>query len=333
MAWTISGPAEAWHFRRLVAQFAHAVPHVFSEQRRDVRQEASGDMPWSRGLQLPELLCLRRLSSPVSCRADNDLQRLHVAGSLFAFLFADSQAAQTKKPMQITTQAVLGYFVRFLACFCTMELILHFMYVVAIKDARAWTGATPAELCMIGFWNLIVVWLKVRLFSGRRVPAPTHAAAHPMALLPPVGTRRRAVPAGEHGALHGEQLLRARLLARMAPQLQPVDRALRVCPRGRRAPRRARDAARVHVRRAVARPLVAPARVGVAHLAVHPPRAWAALRVHGDTGASASVTIARGVLIGAVWEAVVVPPCLRAWGRRECVHDDGREPCRVRYWA
>ena len=42
-----------------------------------------------------------------------------------------------------------------------MEFILHFMYVVAIKDARAWDGDTPFELSMIGFWNLIVVWLKV----------------------------------------------------------------------------------------------------------------------------------------------------------------------------
>ena len=42
-----------------------------------------------------------------------------------------------------------------------MEFVLHFMYVVAIKDARAWAGDTPAQLSMIGFWNLIIVWLKV----------------------------------------------------------------------------------------------------------------------------------------------------------------------------
>ena len=37
------------------------------------------------------------------------------------------------------------------------------MYVVAIKDASAWEGAGPAQLSMIGFWNLVVVWLKVRM--------------------------------------------------------------------------------------------------------------------------------------------------------------------------
>lgn len=43
----------------------------------------------------------------------------------------------------------------------TLEYILHFMYVVAIKDTKAWVGDSPAEIAMIGFWNLIVVWLKV----------------------------------------------------------------------------------------------------------------------------------------------------------------------------
>lgn len=44
-----------------------------------------------------------------------------------------------------------------------MEVVLHFMYVVAIKDNKAFFGDTPMELSMIGFWNLIVVWLKVSM--------------------------------------------------------------------------------------------------------------------------------------------------------------------------
>ena len=35
------------------------------------------------------------------------------------------------------------------------------MYVVAIKDTRTWQGASPMELSMVGFWNLIIIWLKV----------------------------------------------------------------------------------------------------------------------------------------------------------------------------
>jgi len=42
-----------------------------------------------------------------------------------------------------------------------METVLHTMYVVAIKDSAAWEGDSPAEMSMIGLWNLVVVWLKV----------------------------------------------------------------------------------------------------------------------------------------------------------------------------
>lgn len=42
-----------------------------------------------------------------------------------------------------------------------MESVLHTMYVVAIKDTGAWQGDSAADLSIIGFWNLVVVWLKV----------------------------------------------------------------------------------------------------------------------------------------------------------------------------
>jgi D-alanyl-lipoteichoic acid acyltransferase DltB (MBOAT superfamily) len=42
-----------------------------------------------------------------------------------------------------------------------MEFVQHFMYVVAIKDAKAWVGDSPSQIGMIGFWSLMVVWLKV----------------------------------------------------------------------------------------------------------------------------------------------------------------------------
>lgn len=55
---------------------------------------------------------------------------------------------------------------RFIVSLLTMEFILHFMYVVAIKDSKAWMGDTPAQISMIGFWNLMIVWLKVRVFQA-----------------------------------------------------------------------------------------------------------------------------------------------------------------------
>lgn len=69
---------------------------------------------------------------------------------------------QHRQPAAIPHRAVAGYLGRFLASLLTMELILHFMYVVAIKDMKAWVGDTPAQISMIGLWNLVIMWLKVR---------------------------------------------------------------------------------------------------------------------------------------------------------------------------
>ena len=43
-----------------------------------------------------------------------------------------------------------------------MEVLLHWIYVVALKDARASSDLRPGELVAVGFWNLVIVWLKVR---------------------------------------------------------------------------------------------------------------------------------------------------------------------------
>lgn len=61
----------------------------------------------------------------------------------------------------VSTRSVLTYTFRFIISFLVMEFILHFMYVVAMKDAQAWRGTSPFELSMVGFWNLMIVWLKV----------------------------------------------------------------------------------------------------------------------------------------------------------------------------
>ncbi len=64
-------------------------------------------------------------------------------------------------PCKLSTRSRISYLVRFLFCILTMESVLHTMYVVAIKDTSAWHGDSAADLSMIGFWNLVVVWLKV----------------------------------------------------------------------------------------------------------------------------------------------------------------------------
>ena len=71
-------------------------------------------------------------------------------------------------------------------------MIEPFMYVVAIKDTKVWQGTNAAELSMIGFWNLIIVWLKVN-----SIPFPPYApitrvftAPRSLAILPAMGPPR-----------------------------------------------------------------------------------------------------------------------------------------------
>jgi len=73
----------------------------------------------------------------------------------------------------ITTKERTSYFFRFLVSLLSMETILHLMYVVAIKDTKAWDGDTPFELTMIGFWNLSIVWLKVCTIMMSVMPLTT----------------------------------------------------------------------------------------------------------------------------------------------------------------
>ncbi|CCM04219.1 uncharacterized protein FIBRA_06386 [Fibroporia radiculosa] len=84
---------------------------------------------------------------------------LYIAGPIMTF--NDFMWQVIHRPVAIPLRRTLNYLLRFAICFFMMELILHFMYVVAIKDAKAWSGYSAAQLCMIGFWNLIVVWLKL----------------------------------------------------------------------------------------------------------------------------------------------------------------------------
>lgn len=86
---------------------------------------------------------------------------LYLAGPIITF---NSFYSQLLSPPKIQAKQLISYGIRFFACLLTMELVLSSMYVVAIKDssrAGAWLGDSPFELSMIGFWNLIVVWLKL----------------------------------------------------------------------------------------------------------------------------------------------------------------------------
>lgn len=69
---------------------------------------------------------------------------------------------QTKNKLpSIKPNRIAFYAVRLLVCILCMEFILHFMYVCAISQTRAWEGDTPFQISMIAFFNLNVIWLKL----------------------------------------------------------------------------------------------------------------------------------------------------------------------------
>jgi hypothetical protein len=81
--------------------------------------------------------------------------------SLVSFSRTVADSVQIQNPLKISIRDRAMYAFRFSCSFVTMEIVLHTMYVVAIKDTKAWEGDSPADLSMIGFWNLVIVWHKV----------------------------------------------------------------------------------------------------------------------------------------------------------------------------
>ena len=127
-------------------------------------QGTNANIPLVRNVQLLELPCLRDLLPTVHRRPYHFFQRLSLASTSLALLpsrIPNSATSQLRRPLNPPLRSTLAYLFRFAVCILTMEFILHFMYVVAIKDTKAWQGTNAAELSMIGFWNLIIVWLKV----------------------------------------------------------------------------------------------------------------------------------------------------------------------------
>ena len=87
---------------------------------------------------------------------------LFLTGPILTFNDYISQLRYT--PPSITRTRTFLYGVRFIICLLTMEVMIHFIYVVAISKVRpAWEVYTPFQLSMIGFFNLNHIWLKLLL--------------------------------------------------------------------------------------------------------------------------------------------------------------------------
>ncbi|KAM5430484.1 glycerol transporter [Microsporum canis] len=85
---------------------------------------------------------------------------LYLAGPILTF--NDYINQQHYSPASLTRSRTVLYGVRFLLTLLSMELVLHYIYVVAIsKSSPDWLIYTPFQLSMLGYFNLHIIWLKL----------------------------------------------------------------------------------------------------------------------------------------------------------------------------
>ncbi|KAI4167631.1 MAG: hypothetical protein LQ343_007049, partial [Gyalolechia ehrenbergii] len=87
---------------------------------------------------------------------------LYLTGPILTFNDYISQLRYT--PRSISRERTILYGIRFLISLLTMEIMIHFLYAVAIsKSQPAWEVYTPFQLSMLGYFNLHHIWLKLLL--------------------------------------------------------------------------------------------------------------------------------------------------------------------------
>lgn len=85
---------------------------------------------------------------------------LYLAGPIVTFNDYISQCRY--RPHSITAKRTTLYLIRFIVVLLTMEIMIHYMYMVAIFHAKPnWSVYTPSQLSMLGFFNLKHIWLKL----------------------------------------------------------------------------------------------------------------------------------------------------------------------------
>ncbi|TEA22455.1 Glycerol uptake protein 1 [Colletotrichum sidae] len=67
-------------------------------------------------------------------------------------------------PASVETSRTFRYAIRFVLVLIAMELVLHYDYVCAISKAGPdWSSYTPAQLSLLSYFNLHIIWLKLLL--------------------------------------------------------------------------------------------------------------------------------------------------------------------------
>ncbi|KAF9924289.1 glycerol transporter [Linnemannia zychae] len=85
---------------------------------------------------------------------------LYVAGPIITF---NDFISQLRYPKEISIKTRAMWFVRLVFCLLTMEFMMHYMHLVAISKRQAWDNDPILQICMIGLFNLVLIWLKLMI--------------------------------------------------------------------------------------------------------------------------------------------------------------------------
>ncbi|KAK0729264.1 MBOAT, membrane-bound O-acyltransferase family-domain-containing protein [Apiosordaria backusii] len=87
---------------------------------------------------------------------------LYLTGPIITFNDYISQSRY--RSATISSGRTWKYAIRFLLVLLCMELVLHYDYVGAISKSRPeWSSYTPAQISLLSYFNLHIVWLKLLL--------------------------------------------------------------------------------------------------------------------------------------------------------------------------
>ncbi|KAF9429700.1 glycerol transporter, partial [Entomortierella beljakovae] len=83
---------------------------------------------------------------------------LYIAGPIITF---NDFVSQLRYPKIIPVKTLAMWLGRFIFSVLTMEFTMHYMYMVAISKRKAWDDDPVIQICMIGLFNLVLIWLKL----------------------------------------------------------------------------------------------------------------------------------------------------------------------------
>ncbi|KAG0197258.1 glycerol transporter [Mortierella sp. GBA30] len=83
---------------------------------------------------------------------------LFLSGPIISF---NDFISQLRYPKTIPTKTLCMWAGRLVFALLTMEFTMHYMYMVAISKRQAWDNDPILQICMIGLFNLVLIWLKL----------------------------------------------------------------------------------------------------------------------------------------------------------------------------